>query len=605
LTYEERLRLQQETALENKEWGAKTVTSINEVVGSTQDTFHAFSLNLESMVGQVNNTTAAILNAINPLDSKIFQEMDKYATKVQASFGLAKNRNDEFKQSIAEAGPELAKLGVTEAAMGSNLAEIMNSLGTAASVGKEAIVEITAAAQVSGQQIGTLTSSFREVGISIYDVGDKMKEITNYARSVGVSVEAVSTGVVDNLSKMNQYNFENGIRGLAKMAATSERLGITMSQVFTQADNLMNPEGAIEMSAALQRLGVTSSGLLDPLRAMDMAINDPEELQKEMVNLGKEFTRFNETTGQMEILPGAKRRMKEIGAAIGMTGGDFEKMAIKSADFDMKLKQIKMPDIAGGNEETKELIASMAQMKDGVATIKVKNDETGLIETKNVEDLTPDDIKNLQKANEEASKSVEEIALNQLDETEQIKNLLKSGEVSTKFAKATSPTLAKFYGQVAAGYKTIAKGTADFIGTTEQQRKQQESIYKPVEGILKGKATGDEDLVNKSKDQLFKNFVDTQTSLQTGFETTMNNVQKSIIKNLKNAYSKPIKVEAKTDSNLNLNLNLKSDVNGMNFSPDQVEKIKLAMLNDPNFANKLNKVLENNLVSASTGGKNQ
>ena len=402
MTNEEAFKLQQDTALENKEWGADIVKNLNKVVGSTEDTFQAFTLNLDSMIGQVSITTQALLEAVNPLDSKVFQEMDEYATKIQASFGLAKNRNDEFKQSIADAGPELAKLGIQEAAMGENLATIMTSLGTAASVGKEAIVEISAAAQVTKQQIGTLTSSFREVGISIYDVGDKMKEITNYARSVGVSVNAVSSGVVDNLSKMNQYNFENGIKGLAKMAATASRLGITMSQVFTQADSLMNPEGAIQMSAALQQLGVTSSGLLDPLRAMDMAQNDPEALQKEMVNLGKEFTRFNETTGQMEILPGAKRRMKEIGAAIGMTGGDFEKMAIKSADFDMKLKQIKMPDIAGGNEETKELIASMAQMKDGVATIKVKNDETGLIDTKNVEDLTPDDIKNLQKANEES-----------------------------------------------------------------------------------------------------------------------------------------------------------------------------------------------------------
>jgi hypothetical protein len=93
---------------------------------------------------------------------------------------------------------------------------------------------------------------------------------------------------------MNLYNFEGGIKGLAKMAATSERLGLSMQTVFNQADKIMNPEGAIEMSAALQRLGVTSSGLLDPLRAMDLAQNDPEQLQKEMVNLGKEFTRFNE-----------------------------------------------------------------------------------------------------------------------------------------------------------------------------------------------------------------------------------------------------------------------------------------------------------------------
>ena len=584
---EELLRIQQETTLENKEWGADIVKNINKVVGSTEDTFQAFTLNLESMIGQVSITTQALLDAVNPLDSKVFQEMDEYATKIQASFGLAKNRNDEFKQSIADAGPELAKLGVDEAAMGNNLASIMEKLGTAASVGKEAIVEITAAAKVTGQEIGTLTTNFRDVGISIYDVGDKMKEITNYARSVGVSVNAVSSGVVDNLSKMNQYNFENGIKGLAKMAATATRLGITMEEVFQQADKLMNPEGAIEMSAALQRLGVTSSGLLDPLRAMDMAQNDPEALQKEMVNLGKEFTRFNEKTGQMEILPGAKRRMKEVAEAVGMTGSEFAKMALKSADFDMKLKQIKMPDIASGNEETKELIASMAQMKDGVATIKVKNDETGLIDTKNVEDLTPDDIKNLQKANEESSKSIEEIALNQFDETVQIKQLLKSGEVSAKFAKATSPTLAKFYGQVAAGYKSIAKGTADLIGTTEEQRKKQESLYKPAEGLIKGKITGDDDLVNKSREDLTANFVKFQTSLESDIKTGMDNVQASITANLKAAYSEPIKIEGKTDNNVNVNVTMKNEGGG-NLMPDN---LKQKLLDDPQFISDLKKTL--------------
>jgi hypothetical protein len=587
LTDEERLKIQQETTLENKEWGAETVKSINEVVGSTENTFNAFTLSLKSMIGQVNITSQAILESLNPLDSTVFKEMDEYATKIQASFGLAKNRNDEFKQSIADAGPELAKLGVTEEVMGNNLAEIMGGLKTAASVGKEAIVEITAAAKVTGQEISTLTTNFRDVGISIYDVGDKMKEITNYARSVGVSVNAVSSGVVDNLSKMNQYNFENGIKGLAKMAATATRLGITMDEVFQQADKVMNPEGAIEMSAALQRLGVTSSGLLDPLRAMDMAQNDPEALQKEMVNLGKEFTRFNEKTGQMEILPGAKRRMKEVAEAVGMTGSEFAKMALKSADFDMKLKQIKMPDIAGGNEETKELIASMAQMKDGVATIKVKNDETGLIDTKNVEDLTPDDIKNLQKANEESSKSIEEIALNQLDETAQIKNLLKSGEVSAKFAKATSPTLAKFYGQVASGYKSIAKGTADLIGTTEEQRKKQESLYKPAEGMIKGKITGDDDLVNKSREDITANFVKFSTSLESDIKTGMDNVQASITANLKAAYTAPIKFEGKTDNNVNVNVTMKNEGGG-NLMPDN---LKQKLLDDPQFISDLKKTL--------------
>lgn len=592
---------QQGTIDTGKDWGTQTARQIGEVVNSTSDNFNAFTLNLKSITGQVNQTMNELFDALNPLDSQAFADMDKYGTEIQTTFGLAKNRMDEFKNTIADAGPELIKMGLSESDVVNNLSSIMKNLGTAASLSEEAVVELTAAAKVTGQDVGTLASNFREVGISVYDVGEKMKEVTDYARSVGVSVQAVSSGVVGNLEKLNLYNFENGVKGLAKMAATSERLGISMSQVFTQAEALMSPEKAIDMSAALQRLGVTSSGLLDPLRAMDMAQNDPEALQKEMVKLGQEFTRFNEKTGQMEILPGAKRRMREVAEAVGMTKEEFSKMALKSADFEMKLKQIKMPDIVGGNQETKELIASMAQMKDGVATIKVKDEETGKITEKKVEELTPDDIKSLQKANEESSKSIEELAQNQLDETTQIKKLLESGTVAAKFAKATSPTLAKFYGQVSNAYKTVAKGTAEVIGNTKSQRETQESLYGPVSDIIKGKLTGDDKLTSESSKKLGENFFNALDNMQKKLDNQVAVGQSKILSDIQQAYTKPIKVDAKTESKIDIGLN----VNGANLTDVDVEKIKQAMLKDPTFAAQLSKILGNNLVSASVGGKNQ
>jgi hypothetical protein len=597
---EEFSRLQQETTEANKSWLEKQTKNFSEFANSTSDKFNAFSLNMEAISGKINNTMSSLIEALDPLDSTAFQAMDEYATQIQSTFGLAKNRMDEFKDTIANAGPELIKMGLTESDITTNMTSIMEGLGTTASITEEAIVEVTAAAQVTGQQVGTLAENFRGVGISIYDVGEEMKTVTDYARSVGVSVKGVSDGVVSNLSKMNMYNFENGVVGLAKMAATSERLGISMDKVFQTAEELMSPEKAIDMSASLQRLGVTSSALLDPLKAMSMAENDPEALQKEMVKLGQEFTRFNEKTGKMEILPGAKRRMREVAQAAGMTAEEFSKMALKSADFEMKLKQIKMPDIVGGNQETKELIASMAQMSGSVATIKVKDSETGKIEEKKVEDLTPDDIKELQKANEESSKSIEDIAMNQLDETKQIKSLLDSGAVATKFAKATTPTLTKFYGQVSSAYKNIAKSTSEVIGTTQQQRKAQESIYQPVSGIIQGGLSGDKEMMVKSTKELGENLFKTLGDFETRFQTSVNETQMKIVQDIQTAYSKPLKVEAKADSNINIGLN----VNGANLTSADIDKIKQAMLNDPTFATQLNKILAGGTVSASTGGKN-
>jgi len=597
---EEYIKLQQETTKANADWAAKQTQTFTNMVNSTNSTFNAFSLNMEAITGEINNTFSSLVDALNPLDSEAFKAMDEYGTIIQSTFGLAKNRMDEFKDTIANAGPELIKMGLSESQITTNLTSIMDGLGTTASLTEEAIVEVTAAAQVTDQTVGTLAENFRGVGVSIYDVGEEMKKVTDYARSVGVSVKGVAGEVVSNLSKMNLFNFENGVVGLAKMAATSERLGMSMDRVFQTAEDLMSPEKAIDMSAALQRLGVTSSGLLDPLRAMDMAQNDPEALQKEMVKLGQEFTTFNEKTGKMEILPGAKRRMREVASAVGMTAEDFSKMALKSADFEMKLKQIKMPDIVGGNQETKELIASMAQMKDGVATIKVKDSETGKIEEKKVEELTPDDIKELQKANEESSKSIEELAQNQLDETTQIRSLLESGVVATKFAKATTPTLSKFYGQVSNAYKNIAKSTSEVIGNTKQQRNAQESIYQPVSGIVQGGLTGDKEMMVKSTQELGQNIFKTLGDFETRFKESVNETQTKIVQDIQTAYSKPVKVEAKADSNINIGLN----VTGANLTTADIEKIKQAMLTDPTFATQLNKILAGGTVSASTGGKN-
>ena len=563
--------------------------------------FNAYTLSVQSNAAQTELYLARMINAMIP-DSTMFEVMDKYATQIQTSFGLSKGRVDEFKNSIANVAPELVKMGYTEDDIAGTIQQTMEGLGTAASLSKEAIVELAASAKVTGIDVKTLASSFRDVGTSIYDVGDEMKKVTEIARSAGVSVNAVSLQVTSNLGKMNLYNFDNGVKGLSKMAVTGERLGISMEKTFELAENLMSPEKAIDMSAALQRLGVTSSGLLDPLRAMDMAQNDPEALQKELVNLGKDFTKFNEQTGKMEILPGAKRRMREIAGELGMTSEEFASMSLKAADFDMKLKQIKMPDFAG-DEETKELIASMAQMKGGVAQIEVRNKETGVTTTKKVEELTPEDIENLKKATEDSSKSIEEIALGQLDTTSQILNLLKTGEVASKFAKATSPTLSKFYGLVAESKLDIAKASDKLLGSTEKMRQVGESFAKPAEQMLVGLATGNEQQYGSAKDDLTKNMSSFFENFGNSVGTQISSTQQTIVDRIKDAYSKPIQVEAKSDAKLQFDLNINSNVAGINFTEEQKVQIRKAIADDPEFMPKLLKQL--NVPSATTGGKNQ
>jgi hypothetical protein len=537
---------------------------VNGSLGEWTLNFKEFSNSIEVAAGNLGE-------ALSPFDLKAFQELDEKGTVIQKTFGTTKGRLEEFKQTIADTIPELIKMGIDADVGLGNITALMNSMGSSASLGAEAIKELSAAAKVSNVDIGKLATEFRNVGVSIYDVGEEMKVVADYARSVGVSVSAVSAKVTENIGKMNIYNFDNGVKGLAKMAATSERLGISMDKVFEIADNLMSPEKAIDMSAALQRLGVTSSGLLDPLRAMDMAQNDPEALQKEMVELSKTFTKFNEETGKTEILPGSKRRLREVAEAFGYTGAkgaeEFAALGIKATQFDEKMKQIQFPSLAT-DQETKEMIAGMAQLKDGKAVINVKNEQTGEVKLKSVDQLTASDIESLKETQEDGSKTIEEIALNQLSVSEQIARNTEGFTKTIAYGKATSEPLEKMVTSVMGLQQEVSKGLARSV-TTGGVRKGYDALGQPAEDYITAGMSGDKSKQLIAEKDFVQAFIDTEKSIREGAQEFVNSTAKNFTTTLKETYSQPQKIES--TATVNLNMNLTGDANVKNMDLNSVK----------------------------------
>ena len=401
------------------------------------------------------------------------------AQKMANSLGLGQARMSEIKTTIADALPEMIKLGVSEGNALKAMTEIPQELGINTSLGTEALREMAAASNVASVDASKLALEFKGVGMSLYDVGDRMAEVANYAKSVGVNVQAVSGLVVTNLKQLNLFNFSNGVTGLAKMASQATMLGISMSTTFELADKLMSPEKAIDLAASLQRLGVSSSALLDPLKAMDLAQNDPEALQKEMINVSKEFTKLKADGSGFEILPGAKRRLREVADAMGMSASELANMSIKSADLDMKMSKIKFPSLAS-SEEDKMLIANMAQMKGGEAVLQIKNDITGKMDDINVKDLTADQITKLKEQQSNENKTIEQIALDQLSALERINTSLNSAKTSVSLGKATTPTMDRFYNVINKTQEIIATNATEKI-TTQNVRGAATSVLGPLE----------------------------------------------------------------------------------------------------------------------------
>lgn len=342
-------------------------------------------------------------------------DADNATKSLAKSIGLSSERFNEVKKSIILTRGEITEMaGGLEEAQEIQL-DFMETMQTNTTLNEEYASKMFAITKVLGVTTKELSQNFANAGFNMKGATDAMQTTLDASRKIGVNAQRVSEQVVDNIEKMNQFTFQGGVDGLAKMAAQAVNLRFNMNQTLTLADKLFDPEKAIEMAASMQRLGVAQSDLLDPLRLMDLAQNDPAELQNQLIKMSEQFVQLN-AKGQFEIMPGARRQLMEISSALGMNYADLTKMAIASSDLDKKMREISFPKDAI-SEEDKNLIANMATLKSDGSGYEItfrKETEGGGYETvtKSTTELTDEDIKILGEASQ--PKTLEEIAKEQL-----------------------------------------------------------------------------------------------------------------------------------------------------------------------------------------------
>jgi hypothetical protein len=402
---------------------------------------------LKAKVDEQINTLASLnflTQAFEALKSNVdiitpILRADNATKDLAKSIGVSSERFDDIKKSIIlTRGEIIGMAGGLEDAAKIQL-DFMDSMQTNTTLNEEYAKKMFAITKVLGVSTKEVSQNFANAGFNMKGATDAMQITLDVSRKIGVNAQRVSEQVVDNIGKMNQFTFQGGVDGLAKMAAQAVNLRFNMNQTLTLADKLFDPENAIEMAASMQRLGVAQSDLLDPLRLMDLAQNDPAELQNQLIKMSEQFVQLN-AKGQFEIMPGARRQLMEISKALGMNYDEITKMAIASSDLDKKMREISFPKDAI-SEEDKNLIANMATLnKDGSGyevTFRTKTAEGGYeTVTKSTAELTEDDIKLLGDASQ--PKNLEDIAKEQLTVSE--KQLSALLEIQHRAGYALAPT---------------------------------------------------------------------------------------------------------------------------------------------------------------------
>jgi hypothetical protein len=411
------------------------------------------------------------LKKLTAAQAKLILDIDNSSSKMLGLFGMTDKMAQSMRAAMALSLDAIQDMGGTLEDVARLQEGVAGSLGRAVTLSADGAKDLYASYKVTNIEVTKMVSSMADVGISAYNTASEMKKVVDIARESGVNAQAVSAKVIDNMKYLNQFNFEGGVSGLAKMAAQASMLRIDMKSTLDFAEKVYNPEGAIETAAALQRLGVTQGDLLDPLKLMDLSQNDPAELQNQIAQMSKQFVQLGKD-GRFEIMPGAKRQMQEIAKAMGMPYTELTKMALAGADLDKKMKEISFPsDFA--NEEDKKLIANMAEMgKDGKYQVTIGD------ETKDVDKLNKEDFAKLKEAAEKGPPTMEDLAKQQLSAQQTM-----AGGIA-KLVSTPAKTLAKSY--TGDELLTLAKGIMPAINNSLDPKLKPKELGRELDKTVAG-----------------------------------------------------------------------------------------------------------------------
>jgi hypothetical protein len=350
---------------------------------------------------------------------------------------------------------------------------LMDETGRAYIASADELAGIIASQEASGVEASKLITAFKGQAYALEGIPKTIQKVIDTTRQLGVNSAAVTELVVSNLGKLNTYNFANGVEGLTRMAAQSAVIGVDMSRIFSIADDMFDPEKAVNLASSLQRLGVATGDLLDPLKLMDLGQNNPQELQNQIVEMSKRFTYFNEQNQKFEILPGAKLQLREVAKELGMNADELARMALGSSDLAKKMNEIRFPELETGplTEDQRTMIANLSEMKDGEYKIKIQETAvdketgerrtTGRVLEKSTAELSAEDFKSLEYTQKEGTKTLEQIALESMSYEKRVANAVEALVSSGRGALATSRVGNK-------GQELLANTISDLVGLTKE-----------------------------------------------------------------------------------------------------------------------------------------
>ncbi len=294
--------------------------------------------------------------------------------KLNSQIGIGKELSKGYRDNIVNAFDKVQGMGYSFDELADTAISATNETGRFFTM-NESVMEnmaVTSRAFIGDlRNMAPILRSFELTGIGAEKTLENINAGGKSSLTLGLNIRKTTEEFKNNIGRINQYGFENGVQGLNRMVQKSVEFRMNMQNVFDIAEKVMSPEKAIDLAANLQVLGGAIGALGDPFQMMYMATNNVEGLQDALIGAAESLATYNSEQGKFEISGVNLRRARAMAEELGMSYQDLSQMAIAAAERTSAAADLMTAGVAVDDKE-KEFITNLARMgKDGKMVIEV------------------------------------------------------------------------------------------------------------------------------------------------------------------------------------------------------------------------------------------
>lgn len=331
------------------------------------------NLNTNNLMGAAYGSTLKTLKFIgkelyNQKDYLLKQQKGVKATELQ--MGLLSKESAGFRDNLYNASLSTNQLGIDTVALGKMQGSYSQEIGrtvTLTEAGNQAMAELASGTVLGTENAAKFAANMEMFGYSVEASRDFMQETLDKSHKMGLNSAATTEKLNRGLKLAQKYNFAEGVKGVAKMAMIATKMRLEMESVAGLAEQVFNPEGAVEMAAKLSVLGGAWSQLGDPFSLMFKARNDLAGLTEDIAKAAAGTAQFNKETGEFEIASMELHRLREVANATGISMDELTASARNAAKF----TQIKSQVTANFDDDVMDFIAAKGRFDKDSGEFKI------------------------------------------------------------------------------------------------------------------------------------------------------------------------------------------------------------------------------------------